>query len=137
MNTGILDTFELYKGKNFSDICKEVVTNQNNKKNQLDILVDDLKLLIKTPNDAMVLVPLIKDYLEVAVKNDEQLIKLLGVVQRLFSKSPDGEQSSNDFNVKLSPAEIQQLTNEVNNISNFVKEDVGETVKSIKVKKTG
>ena len=47
--------------------------------------------MIKTPNDAIVIVPMIKEYLDVGVKNDEQLVKLAAIVQRLSSAQTNTE----------------------------------------------
>ena len=82
--------FELYKGKKYSNLLKDVVINSEQKKDQIDILVSDLRSMIKTPNDAIVIVPLIKDYLDVSVRNDEQLVKLAAIVQRLISSDNKG-----------------------------------------------
>ena len=86
--------FEIYKGKHFSGLCKDIVKNSENKKDQIDILISELRTLIKTVNDAVIIVPLIKDYYDVGIKNDEQLVKLAAVVQRLVAKgeaSGEGE----------------------------------------------
>ena len=64
--------FELYKGKKYSNLLKDVVINSESKKDQIDILVSDLRSMIKTPNDAIVIVPLIKDYLNEGGRNDKQ-----------------------------------------------------------------
>jgi hypothetical protein len=77
--------FEIYDGKTFSEICKEVVLRSTSKKDQLDTLVSDIRKQIKQPNDILVFIPRIKELLEIGVKNDEQLIKLAAVVQRLES----------------------------------------------------
>ena len=57
--------FEIYKGKNFSGLCKDIVKNSENKKDQIDILISELRSLIKTINDATIIVPMIKDYYDV------------------------------------------------------------------------
>jgi len=81
--------FEIYKGKSFQSLCRDIIENSSGKKVQLDILVSELREKIKTPNDAIVVVPLIKDYLEIGIKNDEQLVKLASVVQRIMTNSSD------------------------------------------------
>ena len=85
--------FEIYKGKSFASLCKDIINNSEQKKDQLDILITDLKDMIKTVNDAVTIVPLLKEYFDVSVRNDEQLIKLAAIVQRLMSGKvgPDGE----------------------------------------------
>jgi len=76
---------EIYKGKNFSDLCKDIIKNSEEKKNQIDILITDLREMIKTINDATMIVPLLKEYFDVGVRNDEQLIKLAAIIQRLMA----------------------------------------------------
>jgi hypothetical protein len=111
-----LSEFEVYKGKPFSSLCKEIVTNQNQKKDQLDVLVSELRGLIKTVNDAMMIVPMIKDYLDVGVKNDEQLIKLAAIVQRIMSKQTDGSGEESPF--VITDEEKKQLLSEIKNLEN-------------------
>ena len=77
--------FEIYNGKTFKDLCKDVVERAEGKKYQLDTLIGDMRTLIKGPNDVAQYMPRIKELLEVGVKNDEQLIKLAAVVQRIHS----------------------------------------------------
>ena len=77
--------FEIYGGKTFKDLCRDVVTRSESKKDQIDTLLGDLRTLIKGPNDVGMMMPNIKNLLEVGVKNDEQLIKLAAVVQRIQS----------------------------------------------------
>jgi len=77
--------FEIYGGKTFKDLCKDVIDRSVSKKDQLDTLIGDMRTLIKGPNDVAQYMPRIKELLEVGVKNDEQLIKLAAVVQRIHS----------------------------------------------------
>jgi hypothetical protein len=103
--------FELYKGKKFSGLMKDIVLNSEEKKDTLEHLIDDLRAMVKTPNEALIIIPLIKDYLDVSIKNDEQLIKLAAIVQRLAAKDSSGESE-----MLLSPDERKQLMDEANKI---------------------
>ncbi len=107
--------FELYKGKKYSSLLKDVVVNSEQKKDQIDILVSDLRSMIKTANDAIVVVPLIKDYLDVSVRNDEQLVKLAAVVQRIISSQ--GQSEDGNMGMLLSEDERKQLMGEVEKIT--------------------
>jgi len=107
--------FEIYKGKNFSNLCKDIVKNSENKKDQIDLLISELRSLIKTVNDAVIIVPLIKEYYDVGIKNDDQLVKLAAVVQRLVGK---GQESGEGNGMILSEEEKKQLMDEVISISN-------------------
>lgn len=87
--------FELYKGKTFASLCKDIVSNAEEKKTQLDVLITDLREMIKTVNDAVTIVPLLKEYFDVSVRNDEQLIKLAAIIQRMMAgKATDGDSGS-------------------------------------------
>ena len=85
------DEFELFKGTTFSDLMKDIYHNSKKKDRQINTLIQELQPLIKNIGDATVIVPLIKEYLDVSVKNDEHLVKLAAVVQRLVGNtSKDG-----------------------------------------------
>jgi len=122
-----LNEFEIYKGKSFSSLCKEIVVNQNEKKDQIDILISELRPLIKSVNEAIVIVPLIKEYLDVGVKNDEQLVKLAAVIQRILSKN---ENPDVDGPFVISDEERKQLMEEVDKLQKSDSIDV--KVKGIK-----
>ena len=85
------DEFELFKGTTFSDLMKDIYHNSKKKDRQINTLIQELQPLIKNIGDATVIVPLIKEYLDGSVKNDEHLVKLAAVVQRLVgSANKDG-----------------------------------------------
>tara|TARA_Y100000310_G_scaffold339323_1_gene431685 strand:- start:1197 stop:1574 length:378 start_codon:yes stop_codon:yes gene_type:complete len=86
--------FELFKGTTFSDLMKDIYHNSKKKDRQINTLIQELQPLIKNLGDATVIVPLIREYLDVSVKNDEHLVKLAAVVQRLVSMSNKGEVGS-------------------------------------------
>lgn len=124
--------FEIFKGKNFSDLCKDIVKNSEEKKNTLDILVTDLREMIKTINDATMIVPLLKEYFDVGVRNDEQLIKLAAIIQRLISGKTGGEDSGN---MLLTDEERKQLMASVEQVVAASKEPVEVADKPSKNKK--
>ena len=86
--------FELFKGTNFSDLMRDIYHNSKKKGRQIDGLIKELQPLIKNTGDATVIVPMIKDYLEVSVKNDDALVKLAAVVQRLVTASSKDDEGS-------------------------------------------
>jgi len=101
--------FELFHGTNFSDLMRDIYHNSKKKSRQIDGLIKELQPLIKNTGDATVLVPMIKDYLEVSVKNDDALVKLAAVVQRLVSAN-NKESEDNEFG--LSDDERRRLLKE-------------------------
>lgn len=106
--------FEIYDGKTFKDLCKEVVLRSQSKKDQLDTLISDIRSQINQPNDLQVFIPRIKELLEIGVKNDEQLIKLAAVLQRLESaqiEATGGEPTglTNEEKEQLMNAKLREL----------------------------
>ena len=83
---------ELFKGKTFADIMSDIYNNSKKKDRQLKLLIAQLEPLVKNIQDATVVVPLIKEYMEVSIKNDEQIVKLAAIVQRMMkdANSEDG-----------------------------------------------
>ena len=85
---------EIFKGKSLSDLFGEIYDNSKETKSQVRALIGELKPLIENIGDATLIVPMIKEYMEIGVKNDEHLIKLAQVIQRLeaiSAKGGDGE----------------------------------------------
>ena len=83
---------ELFGNKKFSDLLKDIYDNQKKKDRQINLLIADLKPMLNNISDAAILVPAIKDFIEVSVKNDEHLVKLAAVVQRAMVNK--GEETS-------------------------------------------
>lgn len=102
--------YELFKGTSFSDLMRDVYHNSKKKSRQIDTLIQELQPLVKNAGDATVIVPLIAEYLEVSVKNDDALVKLASIVQRLVSASSKGEDDGNEYG--LSDEERKQLIQE-------------------------
>jgi len=105
--------------KKFSDILGEIYDNQKKKEKQITGLISELKPLVKDIGDATLIVPLIKDYLEIGVKNDEQLIKMATIVQRALNNT-SGEDA-----LGISEEEKQQLMEELDKLNTNYKEKDG------------
>ncbi len=78
-----MEDIKVFEGKNLADIFKEIHTNTVSKRNQIETIISGMQTFITTANDAVILIPMIKELLDVSVKNEEQLIKMAQVVQRL------------------------------------------------------
>ena len=112
---------EIFKGKSFSDLMKDIYSNSSKKDRQINMMIGELRPLIKNVGDATVIVPLIKEYLEVGVKNDEHLVKLAAVVQRLVSTS-NKVQAETGNSWMLSEEEKKQLMGELDEIAGSTQE---------------
>ncbi len=107
----------IFDDKSFSDLLKEIHKNQSKKSKQLASLIAELRPLITSLGDATVVVPLIKEYMEISVKNDDQLIKMAAIVQRLST----GATSSGDGGL-LTEEEMEQLQQVADEISKNIEE---------------
>ncbi len=101
----------IFKKKKFSDILSEIYDNQKQKQQQISILISELKPLIQDIGDATLIVPLIKEYLDLGIKNDEQLIKIATIVQRMVKSS-----ENNGTGELISEEEKAQLMKEINKL---------------------
>jgi hypothetical protein len=116
---------ELFKGTTFADLMSDVYHNSKKKDRQINQLIAQLQPLIKNASDATIIVPLIKEYLDVAVKNDDHLVKLTAIVQRYIStkqtiSGADSLLSEEEKQQLLKVAEqtlSDELTDELDNIS--------------------
>jgi len=88
---------EIFSGKTLSDLFGEIYDNSKETKSQVKALIGELKPLIENIGDATLIVPMIKEYMEIGVKNDEHLIKLATVIQRIETAQAKGESGEFDF----------------------------------------
>jgi hypothetical protein len=85
---------EIYEGQTFDKLLKQIHENSNEKSTQIAQLIRKLTEFIKSPDDAALLVPLVAEYLEVGVRNDEQLIKLAGIIQRFVKTTSSSNEDT-------------------------------------------
>ena len=105
--------YELFEGKSLSSLFKDIYDNSVHNKKQLEVLVGEVAGFIKDGDMAVQLIPMIKEYLEINVKNDEQLVKLATVVQRLIAAENKGGAEA-EFG--LSDKEKEQLHKSIDDV---------------------
>ena len=105
--------YELFEGKSLSSLFQDIYDNSKHNKTQLELLVKELTSFIKDGDMAIQLIPMIKEYLDINVKNDEQLVKLATVVQRLIAAEAKGG-SESEFG--LSDKEKEQLLTSIDEV---------------------
>jgi len=103
----------IFKEKRYSELLEEIYDNQKRKEKQISGLISELRPLIQDTGDATIIVPLIKEYMEIGVKNDEQLIKVATILQRVFQNQDSGAEGFG-----ISDEEREQLLREIDNIQN-------------------
>jgi len=94
--------------------------------------------MIKNVGDATVMVPLIKDYLEVSVKNDDALVKLAAIVQRLVSASAKDD-DGNEFGMTDEERRrlLEEAEEEIKSIQETTKPEVKQSKEIEDINGTG
>ncbi len=126
--------YEIFDGKSLASLFKDIYDNTEFTRKQLEVLTKELVQFIKDGDTAVQIVPMIKEYLEINVKNDDQLVKMAGIVQRLISaESKAGAEneyglSDEEKNQLLSGMEdtikdLQQESDKIHNRIESVKVD--------------
>jgi hypothetical protein len=118
---------EIFKGTSFSDLMSDVYHNSKKKDRQMNQLIASLQPLIKNASDATVVMPLIKDILDVSIKNDDHLVKLTAIVQRYIStkQTITGADSllSDEEKQQLLRVAEQTLSSDLDELDDFKQED--------------
>jgi|TARA_B110000967_G_C18871907_1_gene555916 hypothetical protein len=114
---------EIFNGKTLADLFSEIHSNSTTTRTQVKGLIGELKPLIENIGDATLVVPMIKEYMDIGVKNDDALLKLAAIIQRIEANSMKGE----SVDAMFSPEELAQLLETT--------EDIIEEVENVKEEK--
>lgn len=118
---------EIFDGKTLSDLFSEIYKNTDSKRQQINTFVSKLVMLIRTPEDAAVIGPVIKDFIEVNVKNDEHLIRVAQIAQRIVGVAV----KSANLDGLLSEEEKQSLLKDIHMELEEIKEDAQDIEEDI------
>ena len=106
--------YEIFEGKSLSGLFKDIYENTKTNKTQLEVLMKEVVGFIKDGDTAVQIIPMLKEYLEINVKNDDQLVKVAAIVQRIIAAENKGG-SEEEFG--LSEAEKEQLMGAIEDAS--------------------
>ena len=81
--------FNIFGDKKFSDLYQQIYENSKLKKTQIDLLIQEVHGYIQGIEDIAIVGPVLKELFDVAVKNDDNLLKLATVIQRIMNKQVD------------------------------------------------
>ena len=124
-----MSDFKVFEGKSLSDVFEDIYNNSETNKKQLDILIKEIVGFIKDGDTAVQLIPAIKEYLEIKVKNDEQLVKMASIVQRLVSSENKGSES--EFG--LTEKEKEQLVGSIEKVAQEAQDYTDEINKKVNI----
>lgn len=100
---------EIFQGKTVSDLAKEIYEKHKEQDSTIKTRIEQLADMIESPGDAIVIVPMLKGYVDSSLKNDEVLMKMLQIFQKQEEKKASGETE----NGLLTEKDIEQLFSEV------------------------
>ena len=109
--------YEIFECKSLSGLFKDIYDNTERNKKQLEVLMQEVVGFIKDGDTAVQIIPMLKEYLEINVKNDDQLVKVAAIVQRMIATESKGS-SEEEFG--LSDSEKEQLMAAVEDVANDV-----------------
>ena len=86
--------FELFPGKNLRGLFKDIYDNQQNKKMRISELIAEMRKIIRHAGDMAVIGPILKDLIDSSIRNDESLIKMSAIAQRIIGAQHKAEGDS-------------------------------------------
>ena len=109
--------FELFPGKDLSGLFKDIYDNQQNKKSRISELIAEMKKVIRHSGDMAVIGPIIKDLVDTSVRNDESLIKMAAIAQRMIGAQNKAEGDSGFLTDKEKEQLLSQLEDTIAEVS--------------------
>jgi hypothetical protein len=114
--------FELFPGKNLSGLFEDIYNNQLNKKKYISEVIHEMRKLIIKADDVEIVGPIIKDLIDTSVKNDDLLVKLATVAQRIMVSVHRNEGDTGyltEQERKQLLADIDTIQSEVDKLDSF------------------
>jgi len=124
--------FELFSGKNLSGLFEDIYNNQINKKKHISDVIYEMRKMVSHKGDMAIIGPIIKDLIDTSVRNDDQLVKLATIAQRIIASN---QKSEGDTGF-LTEAEREQLLAEIEQVQDEVSrvDDIQNDVEELKQK---
>ena len=114
--------YKVFKNTTLADLFEKIDTNSKRNKIQIESLIQELMTFIKDPNSAIQLFPMISDYMEANIRNDELLVKLTAVVQRVMQAEAKGEGGE----YSLSDEEKEQILSKIETETTNIQKDIDD-----------
>ena len=114
-----MNKLEIFEGKTFQDLTKDIYENSKNKRVQIDLLIQEVHSLINGIEDVALIGPIIKELMDVSIKNDEHLVKLASVMQRILTRS----QGETDDMFTLTEQEKEDLVGTLQDAANDIQSE--------------
>jgi hypothetical protein len=116
--------YKIFGDKNFSDLSEEIYENTKLKKTQIDLLIQEVHGYIQGIEDIAIVGPIIKELMDVGIRNDDNLVKLATIYQRIMSKQTIDDSSA----ALLSEEEKEQLMSTLEDVTTDLQKKKDEIV---------
>jgi hypothetical protein len=129
--------FQLFDGKNLSSLFKDIYDNQQIKKKNISEMIESLRKLIKSVGEATVIAPIIRDLIDSSIKNDDHLIKLATIAQRLAAAEAKGIGEDgwlSEYEKAQLLTELEDTVNEIDKKNDEKLLDIQVEIEEIKTK---
>jgi hypothetical protein len=117
------DDITLFGNKSLADLFKQIHKNNKDTDTQINELIEAIKPMITNAGSVVMIMPTVKDLIDVNVRNNDQLIKMAGIAQRAASVNV----ANNDSSFLPDLDEIQHLLEEQNAIKEESNKLLSET----------
>jgi len=111
----------LFKDKSFADLLEDIYNSVKKNRATVTAAIAEIRVMITKKDDVQYIGPIMTDLFEVSIKNDEHLVKLASVVQRLIAA--DSRSNPVNDNELLTEKEKEQLLSELKDIQNEIEEE--------------
>ena len=109
--------FELFHGKNLGGLFKDIYDNQQTKKLRISELIAEMRKLIRHSGDMAVMGPIIKDLIDSSVRNDDSLIKMAAIAQRIIGAQHKAEGDAGFLSNEEKEQLLKQLEDTVHEVA--------------------
>ena len=123
--------FELFPGKDLSGLFKDIYENTKSKKVRISELIAEMKKIIRHSGDMAVIGPIIKDLVDTSVRNDDSLIKMAAIAQRMIASDNKSEGDLGFLSDKEKEQLLQQLEDTVSEVKDDTETKVDELTNEV------
>lgn len=129
--------FELFPGKNLGGLFKDIYDNQQTKKLRISELIAELRKLIRHSGDMAVMAPIIRDLIDSSIKNDDSLVKMAAIAQRIIGAQHKAEGDTgflSDDEKEQLLSQLEETAREVADVQDIKVDELTNEIEELKQK---
>lgn len=99
--------FDIFGGKTYQSLLEDIYQSTTGRASLILAMINELRDLVETPEDAILIIPVIVQYIEAGIKNDRHLVELSNTIEK-YKRSID-RVSYDSTESSLNPEEMKYL----------------------------